>query len=376
MAMLSLIPSMPLPPPTMQDSRPALVAEPMPTPPQSELSPLPIASLAAEPDPDFFQTAQKPPEDIAAPPFVTVPVVTALPMFTLGEPASFPIPEPVLQQVASASIFAPALPEQPPEAPAPSNQPPVSVREMAFLTGIEPNGPFDSPPVPKAVRSDAVIVPAVASSVPTVPAVDRLTPPDIESDAPFAPNLAQTALPLVLAPLAVRRETALPMSIAKVDPDALTPTDLQATPLAMLDRPASVPPAVTISMPPSVPAALVAQAPQAALGPVEVVLNPEELGKVRFEIHQHGDQVKVVLTVERPETLDLLRRHADQLVQEFRAAGYSGASLSFGHWGGQQGQKSTLTGQTEPDSNVSDATRSAPPPSLNLAPSRGLNLRL
>lgn len=53
---------------------------------------------------------------------------------------------------------------------------------------------------------------------------------------------------------------------------------------------------------------------------------------MRFEVTQSGDQMRIHLTVERAETLDLLRRHADQLLAEFREAGYPDATLSFGHW--------------------------------------------
>ena len=64
-----------------------------------------------------------------------------------------------------------------------------------------------------------------------------------------------------------------------------------------------------------------------------LLLNPAELGHVRFEIHHKGDHVQVVLSAERPETLDLLRRNTDQLTAEFRDAGFAGSALSFGQWG-------------------------------------------
>ncbi len=82
-------------------------------------------------------------------------------------------------------------------------------------------------------------------------------------------------------------------------------------------------------------AAAVARLPDE--GPVTVVLAPHELGAVRFEMREQGDRLHVALTVERPETLDILRRHADQLAVEFKQAGFSGATFSFsGSWGGGQ----------------------------------------
>lgn len=89
------------------------------------------------------------------------------------------------------------------------------------------------------------------------------------------------------------------------------------------------------ALPPTVPAALVAQARAGEAGPVTVTLSPEELGILRFEMHGRGEAIHVALVVERPETLDLLRRHAEQLAGEFRQAGFAGASFSFS--GGQAG---------------------------------------
>jgi Flagellar hook-length control protein FliK len=68
-------------------------------------------------------------------------------------------------------------------------------------------------------------------------------------------------------------------------------------------------------------------------GQIEVILSPQELGPVRLEFRSDGDKIHVLLATERPETLELMRRHGDALVAELRQAGYAGASLSFGHWG-------------------------------------------
>jgi flagellar hook-length control protein FliK len=72
-------------------------------------------------------------------------------------------------------------------------------------------------------------------------------------------------------------------------------------------------------------------------GPVTLTLSPDDLGTLCFEVQQSADGVSVHLTVERSETLDLLRRHADQLMDAFRQSGFSGASFTFG--GGEGGQR-------------------------------------
>jgi Flagellar hook-length control protein FliK len=89
------------------------------------------------------------------------------------------------------------------------------------------------------------------------------------------------------------------------------------------------------SVPAQVIATLIAAAPQTAAGSerVEVILSPEELGHVRMDFRAEGDGMVVFVTAERQDTLDLLRRHGDQLVAELRQAGFSGTSLAFGHWG-------------------------------------------
>jgi hypothetical protein len=41
----------------------------------------------------------------------------------------------------------------------------------------------------------------------------------------------------------------------------------------------------------------------------------------------------VLLSFERPETLDLFRRHADQLAEALRNAGFANVDIGFGHSG-------------------------------------------
>lgn len=113
--------------------------------------------------------------------------------------------------------------------------------------------------------------------------------------------------------------------------------------------------------------------------PLEIVLNPQELGHLRFEIRHSGEQVSVLLTAERPETLDLMRRHADQLVTELRQSGFSDASLSFGQWA----QGGDAPPQTIPvDDNAENSLQISsftPTPNWSRRPDlggTGLNLRL
>lgn len=71
-------------------------------------------------------------------------------------------------------------------------------------------------------------------------------------------------------------------------------------------------------------------------GMVEVALSPVELGRVRLRLEidpKDPDRMIVHLAFDRPDTLELFRRNAEQLHEAIRAAGYTEASLDFGQSG-------------------------------------------
>lgn len=115
-------------------------------------------------------------------------------------------------------------------------------------------------------------------------------------------------------------------------------------------------------------------------GPVtEIALSPEELGRVRLSFRPHDadpDRIVVMMTFDRPEAMDLFRRHADQLLAEIRAAGFSGADLGFAQSGtqddGQDRRGRAFSAALPPDSllpRVSEAP-------LHLTSGSSLDLRL
>lgn len=119
-------------------------------------------------------------------------------------------------------------------------------------------------------------------------------------------------------------------------------------------------------------------------GPVgdalEVALSPEELGRVRIDFRPEAGGMRVVLTAERGDTLDLMRRHGDQLMADLREAGFDGASLSFGQWGqSQEGsddrQRPIFALRADPAADRRDALLAHPiPPVRSARP--GLDLRI
>jgi hypothetical protein len=121
-------------------------------------------------------------------------------------------------------------------------------------------------------------------------------------------------------------------------------------------------------------AAAVALRPDGA----EVSLRPDELGHVRISIDRSAGETTVTLTADRPETLDLLRRHVDLLASELRGAGVHNCNFQFGQGqGGAAHGPPASFGQAEDGESVGPAE--PPSPSSGPVPSvrgGGLDLRL
>lgn len=108
---------------------------------------------------------------------------------------------------------------------------------------------------------------------------------------------------------------------------------------------------------------------------VEVVLSPQDLGRLHFDIRHSGDEIRILVSAERPETLDTLRRHADQILQDLRQAGFAGAGLGFG--AGQQ--RGPLPEPALPDVDIAPSPPGLPglrPTAPPRPPAAGLDLRL
>lgn len=108
---------------------------------------------------------------------------------------------------------------------------------------------------------------------------------------------------------------------------------------------------------------------------IEVIFAPEELGRVQLSLTPDGEVMRVHLLAERSETLDLLRRNADQLAQEFLEAGFAQSEMTFGQWG--------QDGPAAQDKTAPVAAPALPAPpgdralqTAQVSPGSGLNLRL
>ena len=88
--------------------------------------------------------------------------------------------------------------------------------------------------------------------------------------------------------------------------------------------------------------------------PIDLMLNPAELGRVKISLQSAEGAVLVHITADRPETLDLMRRHLDDLTQEFQSAGYSDAQFSFSD------ENPAGEGDSNPDGDVVASAADAP----------------
>ncbi|MCF6316045.1 MAG: flagellar hook-length control protein FliK [Marinosulfonomonas sp.] len=111
--------------------------------------------------------------------------------------------------------------------------------------------------------------------------------------------------------------------------------------------------------------------------PVELTLNPDELGRVRLTFTMSDGGIHVAVLAERGETMDLLRRHIETLAQEFRNMGYKDVNFDFSRNGqGNSGNTDSNPDDPEGQTQTPTETQTLTPVQLSLEPSTGLDLRL
>ncbi|WP_263827494.1 flagellar hook-length control protein FliK [Ruegeria aquimaris] len=120
-----------------------------------------------------------------------------------------------------------------------------------------------------------------------------------------------------------------------------------------------------------------AVAGSAEAGKVDIRLDPQELGSVQMSLKMRDGGLMMAIVADRPETLDLLRRHIDQLATEFRAMGYSDVTFSFGGSQNGFGTDRQQTGNrpqvdSQPPETVPGAQETSPPRII----ANGLDIRL
>lgn len=382
-------------------------ASPQPTPPAIR----PVASLRTEPPQDALPLPSSTP---------TVALLDPLPR-TSSHPTSRDSAPSAAPRLDPPQVIDPLAP------PKDANTPPdPPLRSLAISTAM----PATSQPAAQLQRGDAVLLPVPSHAAPHPPALpqadftaaERTAPPQGGSLFPQPSSTAAPATPwpqplLAMAPPPHSGEvfsapggTATPSdspttvdrpTIAVTRPvDGRTQPQITGKPPLALAQPLSdVPLPLPARSDGSSGAPTPAQAPMqplsptplpdlvsrhilpnlAAPGAVTVTLSPVDLGTLIFEVSPRGDGLHLHLTVDTPETLDLLRRQGDQILAELRQAGFGQASLSFASQDGQTGAESQngaarqdRPSDPRPDPGTSPATttphlpRAAAPGTLDL----------
>ncbi len=105
--------------------------------------------------------------------------------------------------------------------------------------------------------------------------------------------------------------------------------------------------------------------------PVDITLSPEELGRVRLSLSLTETGISVSLVAERPETVDLLRRHIDLLGQDFASLGFEDIAFDF------NGNEGATADDDHPNVTADSAEEeTAHHIHLRSGPTSGLDLRL
>jgi flagellar hook-length control protein FliK len=122
-------------------------------------------------------------------------------------------------------------------------------------------------------------------------------------------------------------------------------------------------------VPPAQAQAAIAQVAVAIRGAaqdrIEIRLDPPELGRVRIEMRLVDGTLQALVTTERPEVQDLMRRNAEILRAELEAAGYEGVSLGFA--GGEAAGERAAGEQAPRESAARDGARGSGEPVTLLA---------
>ncbi|RLK00507.1 flagellar hook-length control protein FliK [Ruegeria conchae] len=109
---------------------------------------------------------------------------------------------------------------------------------------------------------------------------------------------------------------------------------------------------------------------------VDIALNPEELGRVSITLTNREDGLHLMIMTERPETLDLMRRHIALLSAEFEKLGYQGMSLDLGLSGNTAEQEKDPEAQQFSDTSEVAVDEFHNAPIVQSGPRGGLDVRL
>ncbi len=261
------------------------------------------------------------------------------------------IQEDILNKTASAQLLLDGSPKQ--LSPSPVPQGASQLQMVAALP-----------------REDARIRTADGAKMPDTPpnrdrggASEVVTGDRLQADPRLGPSPVQTAIAAksdALAPVdgALGFEGALQGGGERVSTASVSGIDVKTAPPAQVATAAAQQMAVAVQKNPA--------------GVTEMILNPEELGRVKLAMATSDGAVTLTITTERPETQDLMRRHIEVLAQELRQLGFGDVGFSFRSQGDQE--QSDETGSASVDASTVEAD--IPEAQIAAVETSGLDLRL
>ena len=314
-------------PETAQGGETTATAEP------SDIPPLPAAVVP--PTPVIFVTNET--DAPRATPKLATPIVAATETGAAGIPTAKPIlpegeadlPGPVRGE--GRVQIAPGAPE------AEVDLPRTGQRVIAPAPVVEPTGRAQ-PVQPPALAQD--IEGAKTPTIETKLEPEILPDPDPErplpervGPRPAETQVAQTTGHVLSAMPQPPTQAASGVETSAAPLDEVLPTGPQGT---------GISPIVS----PTAPGATPTQIVQHAAGQIvtalprdqgvfitdtgaEIALDPPELGRVRMIVTEVAGGLALTITAERPETLDLFRRHASMLAGEFAREGFTDTNFAF-----------------------------------------------
>ncbi len=262
----------------------------------------PVPDDGADPD----QTAREAPAAEVARPVVALglPDGPAKP----ADPVGGQVPAPVDK---AGPVALPDRPVPPALSEAPRANPTQAASQAPALN------PARHPPVPPVAEGWAI--------PPALPAPKNQQPPATAAPA-FAPG------PVAPPPPSLSRLADLP-PVGGEAGSLRSDTGLVSGPapaLAEGARPGPAAPPGAPVTPQAVAAQIAVALGRSADGTIDIALHPQELGRLRLSLTPTDAGLVVTIAAERPETLDLLRRHAADLGQDLRSLGFRDVDLNFG----------------------------------------------
>lgn len=263
-----------------------------------------VAPIAADPAPIAPQPG--------APSIAAAPVIAASPRAKIAAPMS-PVPDDIPPPVVPAT---PTPPAAGPAAPAAQTKQDQN-QNQSHGHGQVVVAPAAVPIVPEPSR------PADLATLPDPTALPAFAPPPSAMKMPL-PS------PTVLGPAPIARtepgDLGLGLAVGPADASGRQFAPHRSDPVLL---PQSAAQQIVTT---------VAQLHLSPEGPVEIALDPPELGRVRLSLVEINGAMTLSITAERPETADLMRRHLSLLTEEFTRQGLDAlmVDISGGGQGGRQ----------------------------------------